>query len=72
MRRRVESVPGHFSQSFEKYKLFEIWRLGTKLEWLSLTPSTPSFAIHHQNFDIAELGLPQRARLWPRDRTFMS
>jgi hypothetical protein len=43
-----------------------------KLEWLLLTPSTPSFAIHHQNFDIAELGLPQRARPWPRARTLMA
>jgi hypothetical protein len=68
----VGGAPWHFSQPFEKYNIFEIWRLGTKLEWLGLTPSTPSFAIHHQNFDIAELGLPQRARPWPRDRTFMS
>jgi hypothetical protein len=72
VRWRVDDAPGVFSQLFVKFMLFQKLWLGTKLEWFLLTPLTPSFANHHPNFDIAELGLPQRAWSWPRARTLMA
>jgi hypothetical protein len=42
-------MPSFFQLSV-KYDIFALWQLGMKLEWLILTPSTPSFANQSSDF----------------------
>jgi hypothetical protein len=45
-------------------------QLGTKLEWLVLTPLKPSLETNHPNCETARLGPPQGASPWfPADDT---